>query len=90
MSPEAQLKDLTDKLTLTAEQQPKVKAILEERVKGLQAARALPAEDRQAQMKMLHEEIMKKMKAILTPDQFTKYEALQKSGPGAGKKKKTE
>ncbi len=103
MAPEAQLKDLTEKLTLTAEQQPKVKAILEERAKAMQGARDLTPEERQTKMKTLREENTKKMKEILTPEQFTKYEELQKTqrgprnGGGAapapaegGAKKKTE
>ena len=103
LSPEAQLKDLTEKLTLTAEQQPKVKAVLEERVKAMQGARDLTQEERQTKMKALREENTKKMKEILTADQFTKYEELQKPGarrnadgaapaPAAGgaKKKKAE
>lgn len=103
MAPEAQLKDLTEKLTLTAEQQPKVKAVLEERAKAMQGARDLSPEERQAKMKTLREENTKKMKEILTADQFTKYEEIQKTqrGPrngggapapaeGGAKKKKAE
>lgn len=103
MSAEAQLKDLTEKLTLTAEQQPKVKAVLEEQIKARQAARDLTtAEERPAKMKAMREENTKKMKEILTADQFTKYEEIQKTqrGPrspgaaapaeGAAKKKKAE
>ncbi len=87
MTPEAQLKDLTEKLTLTAEQQPKVKAVLEERGKAMQEVRDLPQEDRQAKMKSMREDFTKKMKEILTADQFTKFEEIQKNqrGPrGAG------
>lgn len=82
LSAEAQLKDLTEKLTLTAEQQPKVKAVLEERVKAMQGARDLTPEERQAKMKALREENTKKMKEILTADQFTKYEEIQKTPRG--------
>ena len=103
MAPEAQLKDLTEKLTLTAEQQPKVKAVLEEQMKARTAARDLTPEERPAKAKAMREETTKKMKEILTADQFTKYEELMKTqrGPrngggapapaeGGAKKKKAE
>ena len=82
MSAEAQLKDLTEKLTLTAEQQPKVKTVLEERAKAMQDARALTPEERQTKMKAMREENTKKMKEILTADQFAKYEEIQKTQRG--------
>jgi Spy/CpxP family protein refolding chaperone len=103
MTAEARLKELTEKLTLTAEQQPKVKVVLEEAIKARQDARDLAPEERQPKMKALMEDTNKKMKEILTPEQFTKYEEVQKTqrgprGPGAGapgeggakKKKKAE
>ena len=94
MSLDDQLKSLTTRLTLTDEQTPKVKAVLEEQIKVRQAARDLPPEERRAKAKALREETTKKMKEILTPEQFKKYEEGrpgQRRTPGeagASKKKK--
>ena len=84
MSAEEQLKNLTEKLKLTDAQQPKVKAVLEERTKAMQGARDLTPEERKTKMTALREENTKKMKESLTADQFKQYEELQKTmGPGA-------
>lgn len=82
MTPEAQLKNLTEKLALTAEQQPKVKALLEEGAKARQTARDLSPEERRTKVAALREETTKKMKAILTGDQFKKYEEILKTQQG--------
>ena len=84
MSAEEQLKNLTEKLKLTDAQQPKVKAVLEEQTKQRQALRDATPEERKTKGPALREETTKKMKEILTADQFKQYEELQKTmGSGA-------
>ena len=85
MSADGQLKTLTEQLSLTEDQKPKVKAALEEQIKARQAARDLAPEEKKAKAKATHEEITKKMKEVLTADQFKKYEAAQQ-GPKARRK----
>lgn len=76
---------LTEQLTLTDEQKPKVKALLEDQAKKQAEFRDLPQEDRRAKMQAAREEMTKKMKEILTAEQFKKYEALpQGRGQGQG------
>ena len=87
---EQQMERMTDQLTLTDEQKPKVKAVLEETSKKMQPIRADSSLDRDARMekmKPIMEEQNKKMKEILTADQFTKYQEMQQR---RGKKKKSE
>ena len=84
-----QVKNLTDKLKLTAEQQPKVKAVFEARDKAMQGVMELSHEVRQVKMTLIHEEDVKKLKQILTADQFKQYEELGKK-KGSGTLHKTE
>jgi len=90
MSVEDRLARLTETLKLTDEQKPKVKAVLEVQSKAMQEARGLSPEDRRAKMQTVREEMTKKMKEILTPDQFTKFEAMpqgprgRRGGQGGG------
>jgi Spy/CpxP family protein refolding chaperone len=78
---ESRLNRLTDQLKLTAEQKPKVRAVLEDESKQRQALRDLPPEERGAKMQTLREEMDKKMKEILTPEQFKKYGEIHGQGP---------
>jgi Spy/CpxP family protein refolding chaperone len=68
-------------LKLTDEQKPKVKAVLEDQEKKLQG---VPREERRDKMREMRPEMAKKMKEILTAEQYTKWEQLR-GGPG-GKK----
>ncbi len=73
---------LSKLLNLTEDQKAKVKAVLDDRdqkVKGLRADTSLSPVDRRTKMTAIRSEVTAKMKEILTPDQFAKY---QKSGPG--------
>ena len=90
---EQQMEHLTTALTLTDDQKPKVKAVLEDSAKKRQAIMADTSLDRQQQrekMQPIMEEQNKKMKEILTADQFKKYEEMRpargKKGPGDEKK----
>jgi len=89
---EQQMERLTTELKLTDEQKPKVKAVLEETSKKRQEMRAdtsLSQEDRQTKNRAIIEEQGKKMKGILTPEQYEKYQTLRppmrpNRGGGAG------
>lgn len=82
-SADARLARLTEQLSLTDEQKPKVKAALEAQTKEMAGLRDLAPEERRAKGMAAREEMTKKMKTILTEEQFKKYEALpQGRGPG--------
>src|SRR5262245_21001251 len=77
---EQQLTQLAADLKLTDQQKPKVKVVLEEQVKKMQELRddtSLSQQDRRAKLMTIREEGNKKMKEILTPEQFKKYEEFQ-------------
>ena len=68
---------LTTNLSLTAEQVPKVKAVLDEqRTKMGELRNETDQEARRTKGQALRAETTAKMKAILTPEQFTKYEKM--------------
>ena len=75
---EGQMTRLSEDLKLTADQKPKVKALLEEQNKKRQELRAEGTPDR-TKMQALQEETTKKMKEVLTAEQFTKYEEFIKT-----------
>jgi len=91
---EQMMERLTKEVTLTAEQQPKVKAVLEESQKNMMALKDVPMQDRREKAKAIREEETKKIKEILTPEQFEKYQKVRAmrrpGGPGGpeGEKKK--
>ena len=89
---------MAEELKLTDEQKTKVKAVFEEQSKKQQELRSessLTPEQRREKAQGMREETNKKMKGILTPDQYTKWEKraaeMRKQGPGgpggAGKDK---
>lgn len=92
--------DRIDKaVTLTDDQKPKVKAVLEDTDKKSQEIRrdsSLSREDRMAKMQPIMDAQDKKLKEILTADQYKKYEEMPRPGRGGkgkkgeGEKKKTE
>ena len=83
---------MTEQLNLTAEQQPKVKAVLDERTKKVTEIRSdstIPREQLRPKMQAIEEETTHKLQAILTPEQFKKYEAWHaqqrgRRGPATG------
>jgi Spy/CpxP family protein refolding chaperone len=79
MTVEQQMENLDKALKLTDAQKPKVKELLEEQSKKIQA---IPAEDRRAKMPEIRDETNKKMEAILTPEQFTEYKKIQQQRGG--------
>ena len=77
---EHQLEMLTKKLNLTPDQVTQVKAIDDDAVKQMQALRAdtsVSRDDKRAKMMDIHKASQEKIRALLTPDQQTKYDALQ-------------
>lgn len=82
---------MNEVLTLTAEQTPKIQAINLKRVNEQMALREkMQGGDREAmmtQMRTLTEKYNAEFKAVLTPDQYTKYEANMaqfRGGRGGG------
>jgi Spy/CpxP family protein refolding chaperone len=94
MSVEQQMEKLTTELSLTDEQKPKVKEVLEARNKKMQelfADTSTAQEDRRTKMREISADTEKKMKEILKPDQFEKYKTwVEQNMRGGGKKKKSE
>jgi protein CpxP len=73
---------LTKALDLTDDEKAKVKPILDDRdqkIKDLRADTTLSPEDRRTKMQDIRTDTTAKLKDVLTPDQFEKY---QKMGPG--------
>ena len=91
-SVEQRMDRLTEQLKLTDEQKPKVKAVLEEETKKMQELRgdsSVSREDRIAKMQSIQKETGAKLKGILTPEQYEKYEKLpvgRRRGPPSEKK----
>jgi Spy/CpxP family protein refolding chaperone len=91
---EQQMERMTTTLTLTDEQKPKVKAVLEGQQKKMQEIRDESDQDtRRTKMQDLRKETETKMKGILTDEQLKKYQEMSqrrgKKGPAADKKADT-
>ena len=84
MSTDQRLEALTKELTLTDAQKPKVKEALEAQATAMQEARNADAAERGNKARAAREEFSKKMKEILTPEQYTKFEAAQQNRRGGG------
>ena len=91
MSPEQMMVRYTEQLSLTDEQKPKVKTVLEDTMKKRREIRKESGQDRQQmgeKMRPVMEAQNKKMKEILTADQYKKYQEMnEKMKKGGGKKK---
>jgi periplasmic protein CpxP/Spy len=77
---EHQLEFLTKKLNLTPDQVSQVKAIDDDTRKQMMALRddtSTPKADKHAKMMDIHKASQDKIRAVLTDDQKTKYDALQ-------------
>jgi protein CpxP len=75
-----QVEFLTKKLNLTPDQVTQVKAIDEDTMKQAKAVQedtSLAGPDKRAKMMDIHKTAQGKIRALLTPDQQTKYDALQ-------------
>ena len=69
-------------VTLTDAEKPKVKTALEEFNKAAQEARAGDQADIRTKMTAARDDLDKKMKDILTADQYTKFKAMPRRGGG--------
>jgi periplasmic protein CpxP/Spy len=79
-STDEQLKHMTKKLDLTADQQPKVKAILDDqhaKMEALHNDSSMSREDKFPKMREIHENSNTQIKAILTDDQQKKFDKMQ-------------
>jgi Spy/CpxP family protein refolding chaperone len=75
------MKDLTTKLDLTADQQTKIKSILDENHQQMRATmndQSLSKEDKHAKMKSMHDSIHAKVREVLTDEQKPKFDAMVK------------
>lgn len=82
MDPDAQLARMTTQYNLTPDQQTKIKPILEDRQKQMQALFQDQSGDRSqmmTKMMAIRKDVNSKIRAILTPDQQTKFDADQKA-----------
>ena len=70
--------------TLTADQKTKITALID---KNQEATAALSQEDRQTKGPELRAALNKDIRALLTPEQQTKFDAMPQGGRGGGKKK---
>lgn len=87
MTPQERTDQLAKQLTLTAEQKTKVLDLFTKQDEARQKAFADSKGDRDAMratMQKMRDESMKKMKAILTEDQFVKYEKIRSEMPRGG------
>jgi Spy/CpxP family protein refolding chaperone len=88
------LKFLTEKLSLTPEQQAKIKPITDDQKKALDAVRADTSLERDARRIKAAEIIkahMEQIKPLLTPEQLKKFEEMKDEfghGPGGPRKEK--
>ncbi|MCC6820069.1 MAG: hypothetical protein V9H26_24015 [Verrucomicrobiota bacterium] len=77
------LAKIATELKLTDEQKTKVAAALKEQAEKMRGLKDATPEERKEKVKAGREEMQKKMKEILTPEQYTKWEKLRKEGgPG--------
>ncbi len=82
---EQRMERMSTELSLTDDQKPKVKAVLEDFGKQYAGLRDVPQDERRAKMQSIREDEGKKLKEILTPDQWEKYQKMMQD---MGKKKK--
>lgn len=86
-SPQARVEQMDKELKLTADQKTKLTALFEDQRTKMQN---VPADERRQKMRDMREESDKKIKAILTPDQWEKYQKAREEMKKGGKKKKSE
>jgi len=80
VSSQARVEALSKQVNLTDEQKPKVTALFDEEIKQMQSLRAEANGDpakRQEKLRALRQENDKKLKAILTPEQWEKWQEVR-------------
>jgi Spy/CpxP family protein refolding chaperone len=76
---------MVEQLNLTADQKTKVQSIMDtqrQKMLDLRNDASLSPEDKQAKRKIVAEEMSQQMKAVLTPEQFDKWEKTSPMGMG--------
>ncbi|MDB6122948.1 MAG: hypothetical protein JWQ71_1941 [Pedosphaera sp.] len=87
------MKKMAEELNLTDDQKEKLKPIMQEQGEKMKALRddtSATREDKMAKMKEIRDAGATKIKAILTPEQTTKFEAMQKENQERMKKKQND
>jgi Spy/CpxP family protein refolding chaperone len=82
--PRAGFERMAEQLNLNADQKPKVQSIMDtqrQKMLDLRKDTSLSQEDRQAKRKIVAEEMAQQMKAVLTPEQFDKWQKTSPMGP---------
>jgi Spy/CpxP family protein refolding chaperone len=80
MDPERRLERLQRRLDLNASQTAQIREIFSEaraQMEALRSNTSLAPEDRRAQMMTLHQGEQSRIRAVLTPEQQAKYDAMQ-------------
>lgn len=80
---DAELADLSTSLSLTDDQKAKIKPILDdehEKIHALRQAKTGSTDDQKAKSKGIRDEANSQIRAILTPDQQTKFQLISKKG----------
>lgn len=78
------LAKMAEELKLTDDQKTKVEAVLKEQAEKMRGLKDATPEERREQGKAMREETAKKMKDILTPEQYEKFLKLREQGPRGG------
>src|ERR1041385_7531404 len=78
------LDKMAEELKLTDDQKKKVEEVMKAQGEKMRGLRDATPEERQEKMKAAREEMSKKMKEILTADQFAKWEKMPRPGRGPG------
>ncbi len=80
MNPERRVEMMQRRLDLSADQTAQVRQILADSMAKMEAMRsntALAPQDRHAQMMALRQSVQARIRAVLTPDQQAKFDAMQ-------------
>jgi periplasmic protein CpxP/Spy len=75
------MQELTTKLNLTADQQTKIKSIMEEQHEQMRATmndQSMSKEEKHAKMKSMHDSIHAKVREVLTDEQKPKFDTMVK------------
>lgn len=75
---------LVKQLGLTPDQQAKLEPILQDSRQQMMGLRDLPEQDRRTRGQQIREATRAKIRALLTPDQQAKYDAMALGGPAGG------
>ena len=84
------MEEMLDQLQLTDAQKEQIKPLMQDQFQQMKAVRddaTLTQEQKKAKVQEIHKGFREKLKAILTPEQLTKWEELMKQhrrGPGGG------